>query len=242
MALVLFTDFGSNDLYVGQLEAVLDRDAPGIRVVHLLHEAPTFNPRASAHLLAALVSRMPGGHVYVAVVDPGVGSARDAVAMEADGSWFVGPDNGLLSVVAARAASCRTWRVAQLPADISVSFHGRDLFAPLAAAIARGDLPDDLVVRTDELAVSLGAADLAEIIYADHYGNAFTGIRAHGIAAERRLVAGGHEIGNGKVFSSVTPGTAFWYENSLGLVEIAVSGGSAAQVLGLGIGEPVGWA
>jgi S-adenosyl-L-methionine hydrolase (adenosine-forming) len=242
MALVLFTDFGSNDLYVGQLETALDRDAPGIRVIHLLHEAPRLNPRASAHLLAALVPRLPGGHVFVAVVDPGVGSARDAVAIEADGSWFVGPDNGLLSVVAARATSCRTWRVAEPPADISVSFHGRDLFAPLAAAIARGELPDDLVARTDGLAVSLGADDLAEIIYVDHYGNAFTGIRARGIPADRRLVAHGRKIGNGRVFASVSPGAPFWYENSLGLVEIAVSGGSAAQMLGLGIGESVAWA
>jgi S-adenosyl-L-methionine hydrolase (adenosine-forming) len=241
MALVLFTDFGASDLYVGQLEAVLDRDAPGIRVIHLLHDAPTFNPHASAHLLAALVSRMPGGHVYVAVVDPGVGGARDAVAMEADGNWFVGPDNGLLSVVASRTASCRTWRVARPPAGLSASFHGRDLFAPLAAAIARGDLPDDLVVRTDGLAVSLGADDLAEIIYADHYGNVFSGIRARGIAADRRLVVRGREIEHGRVFSAVAPGAAFWYENSIGLVEIAVSGGSAARMLGLGIGEPVGW-
>jgi len=107
MAIVLFTDFGSNDLYVGQLEAVLDRDAPGVRVVHLLHEAPGFDARASAHLLAALVSRMPAGHVYVAVVDPGVGGERDAVVIEADGNWLVGPDNGLLSVVAARAGIVR---------------------------------------------------------------------------------------------------------------------------------------
>jgi S-adenosylmethionine hydrolase len=241
MALVLFTDFGSNDLYVGQLEAVLDRDAPGIRVIHLLHEAPAFNPRASAHLLAALVSRMPGRHVYVAVVDPGVGGMRDAVAIEADGSWFVGPDNGLLSVVAARAAAFRAWRVARPPTGISVSFHGRDLFAPLAAAIARGDLPDDLVVRTDGLAVSLDADDLPEIIYADHYGNLLTGVRARGIPDDRRLVARGREIGHGEVFASVTPGAAFWYENSLGLVEIAVSGGSAARTLGLAVGDAVGW-
>lgn len=242
MAIVLFTDFGSNDLYVGQLEAVFDRDAPGVRVIHLLHEAPKFNPRAGAHLLAALVGRMPRGHVYVAVVDPGVGGARDAVTIEADDSWFVGPDNGLLSVVAARAASCRVWRVSQPPAGISASFHGRDLFAPLAAAIARGKLPDDFVARTPELAVSLGGGDLEEIIYLDHYGNAFTGIRARGIPGTRRLVVRGREIGHGSVFSAVAHGAEFWYENSLGLVEIAVSGGSAAQVLGLAVGEAVAWA
>jgi len=242
MALVLFTDFGSSDLYVGQLEAVLHRDAPGLAVIHLLHEAPMFNPRASAHLLAALVSRMPAGHVYLAVVDPEVGGERDAVAIEADGNWFVGPDNGLLSVVAARATVFRPWRVTHRPAEISVSFHGRDLFAPVAAAIARNGFPGDLVTPTDALAASLGAGDLAEVIYLDHYGNAFTGLRASAIPTSRRLVVRGREIGHGSVFSAVAPGMPFWYENSVGLVEIAINGGSAVRLLSLDIGETVAWA
>jgi len=242
MAFVLFTDFGSNDLYVGQLEAVLARDAPGVDVIHLLHEAPSFDPRASAHLLAALVSRMPAGHVYVAVVDPGVGGARGAVAIEADGNWFVGPDNGLMSVVAARAEHCRIWRVTSEPPGISVSFHGRDLFAPLAAAIARGALPVSLVAPTEALNVALGAADLEEIIYVDHYGNAFTGVRARAISRSRRLVSRGRQIAHASVFSAVAPGAVFWYENSVGLAEIAVNRGSAARLLDLAIGEQVGWA
>jgi len=242
MAFVLFTDFGSNDLYAGQLEAVLERDAPGFGVIHLLHEAPRFDPRASAHLLAALVSRMPTGHVYVAVVDPGVGSARAAVAIEADGSWFVGPDNGLLSVVAARANHCRIWRVTREPPGISVSFHGRDLFAPLAAAVARGNPPGDHFAPAAALTVALGATDLNGIIYIDHYGNAFTGIRARDVPVSRRLVLRGREIAHASVFSAVAPGTAFWYENSVGLAEIAVNQGSAARVLDFAIGEPVGWA
>jgi len=242
MALVLFTDFGANDLYVGQMEAALERDAPGIRVIHLLHEAPRFNPRASAHLLAALVTRMPPGHVYVAVVDPGVGSERAAVAMEADGNWFVGPDNGLLAVVAARAAASRLWRIVREPAGIAVSFHGRDLFAPLAASIARGEFPDGSVAPSDALAVTLGGGDLGEIIYLDHYGNAFTGVRAQEIPNARRLVVRGREIGHGRVFSALAPGALLWYENSVGLVEIAVNGGSAAAALDLAVGEPVGWA
>ncbi len=242
MAIVLFTDFGSNDLYVGQVEAALHREAPGLGVIHLLHEAPMFNPRASAHLLAALVTRMPAGHVYCAVVDPGVGSERNAVAIRADGTWFVGPDNGLLSVVADRAASCDLWRVVDLPAGLSVSFHGRDLFAPIAAGLEIGKPPEDFAVPMEALAISLGGGDLAEIIYVDHYGNAFTGIRAAEASTSRRLVAAGREIGHAGVFSAAAPGTAFWYENSIGLVEIAVSGGSAAHVLELAVGQSVGWA
>lgn len=241
MALVLFTDFGSNDLYVGQVEAALDRDAPGVSVIHLLHEAPMFSPRASAHLLAALASRMPRGHVYIAVVDPGVGGERGAVAIQADGSWFVGPDNGLLSVVAARAASARIWRVTQPPAGISKSFHGRDLFAPLAAGMAMGRIPNALLEPADALAVTLGGGDLEEVIYVDHYGNAFTGIRALDSLPSQRLVVRGCEIGHGSVFSAVPPGTAFWYENSVGLIEIAVNGGSAARSLDLAVGETVRW-
>jgi S-adenosyl-L-methionine hydrolase (adenosine-forming) len=239
MALVLFTDFGSNDLYVGQVAAALDRAAPGVRVIHLLHEAPIFNPRASAHLLAALASSMPAGHVYVAVVDPGVGGERNAVAMQADGNWFVGPDNGLLSVVAARAHSCRIWRVTRQPAGISVSFHGRDLFAPMAAAIASGKLPNELLEPARSFAVTLSGGDLQEVIYVDHYGNAFTGIRALEVSTSRRLVVRGREIGYASVFSAVGTGTAFWYQNSVGLVEIAVNNGNAAQALDLSVGEPV---
>jgi S-adenosylmethionine hydrolase len=242
MALVLFTDFGATDLYVGQMEAVLERDAPGVRVIHLLHEAPRFNPRASAHLLAALVTRMPAGHVYVAVVDPGVGSERAAVAVHADGNWFVGPDNGLLSVIAARATSCLLWRIVREPAGIAVSFHGRDLFAPLAATIARGEFPDESVALSATLNVALGPDDLAEIAYVDHYGNAVTGIRAREVPKARRFIVGGSEIGHGRVFSAVAPGAILWYENSVGLVEIAVNGGSAAAALGLSVGTPVRWA
>jgi S-adenosylmethionine hydrolase len=242
MALVLFTDFGSNDLYVGQVEAALHRDAPGHGVIHLLHEAPMFNPEASAHLLAALVTRMPTGHVYVAVVDPGVGSARDAVVVQADGDWFVGPDNGLLSVVADRAAAREFWRVVNPPADRSVSFHGRDIFAPIAAGLEIGRPAEDFAVPMGSLSVSLGSGDLAEIIYVDHYGNAFTGLRATNAFTSRQLVVGGREIGRATVFSSVATGTAFWYANSVGLVEIAVSGGSAARALDLAVGQPVGWA
>jgi S-adenosylmethionine hydrolase len=241
MALVLFTDFGSADLYVGQVEAAFERDAPGVRVIHLLDEAPMFDPRAGAHLLAALVGRLPAGHVFFCVVDPGVGGPRGAVVMEADGNWFVGPDNGLLSVIAARAAARRLWRVTKHPPGLSVSFHGRDLFAPLAAALATGRFPTNLVDTAAALEVELGAEDLPEVVYIDHYGNAFTGLRAAGLPTTRRLVARGREIPHARVFGDAARGTPFWYGNSAGLVEIALSGASAAHALGLQIGDPVRW-
>lgn len=240
MAIVLFTDFGSNDLYVGQVEAVLDRYAPGVRVIHLLHEAPPFNVRAAAHLLAALAPGFARGHVFLGVVDPGVGSGRGAVVLCADGRWYVGPDNGLFSVVAARAAEKSVWRITA-PPRASPSFHGRDVFAPMAAAVATDDFPNAAVAPAADLAVRFGGDDLAEVIYIDHFGNVFTGIRARDLPATRRLVANGREIPRSRVFAEVARGTAFWYENSSGLVEIAVGQGHAARELGLAVGTAVAW-
>jgi S-adenosylmethionine hydrolase len=110
MMVFLFTDFGAADLYVGQVKRVLQHMS-AVAVIDLLHEAPAFNLRASAHLLAALTLQIPPDSVTLAVVDPGVGGARDAVVLNADGKWLVGPDNGLLSVVAARARACAHWRI-----------------------------------------------------------------------------------------------------------------------------------
>jgi hypothetical protein len=240
MALVLFTDFGANDLYVGQVEAVLDRLAPGVRVIHLLHEAPRFNIRASAHLLAALTAGLGRGHVIIGVVDPGVGTDRPAVVVKADDNWYVGPDNGLFAVLAVRAAQSTVWRIVSIPATASASFHGRDVFAPLAAAIAAGAFPTDDLAPS-ELAVALDGDDLAEVIYLDHYGNAFTGVRAAGISPDRQLVVNGRVVRHARVFAATPPGTPFWYGNSSGLVEIAVNLGSAAAALGLQIGTPIAW-
>ena len=133
--ILLFTDFGSADLYVGQVKAVLEQHAPAVRVIDLLHDAPAYDIHAAAHLLAALADYQPSDCVVMAVVDPGVGSSRQALAMEADGRWYVGPDNGLLSVVAARAKTCRFWRITWTPPRLSKSFHGRGLFAPVTAML-----------------------------------------------------------------------------------------------------------
>jgi S-adenosyl-L-methionine hydrolase (adenosine-forming) len=241
MSIFLFTDFGAADLYVGQVKAVLAREAPGIAVIDLLHEAPAFNARAGAHLLAALAAQIPAGSVTLAVVDPGVGGARDAVAVEIDDRWFVGPDNGLLSVLSARAAKATAWRITWQPDNLTPSFHGRDIFAPIAAAFARDEFPTGRAVRADRLQVEFGATDLGEIIYIDHYGNAFTGLRAHAIARDTRIVAGGVTLAYARVFSAVPPGEAFWYANSLGLVEFAANGGSAAAKLGLAVGQPAAY-
>jgi len=238
MSIFLFTDFGAADLYAGQVKAVLQRHAPNVAVIDLLHEAPAFDVRASAHLLAALSRQIPPGSVTLAVVDPGVGSARDAVALAADNNWHVGPDNGLLSVLAARAKACIYWRITWRPEQLAASFHGRDLFAPVAAAIACGEFPAGKAETVARLSVDFGGDDLGAIIYIDHYGNAFSGLRAQNLPRAARIVVAGRSLGHACVFSAVPAGEVFWYENSLGLVEIAGNSCSAAAKLGLRIGQP----
>ncbi|MBS0311458.1 MAG: SAM-dependent chlorinase/fluorinase, partial [Proteobacteria bacterium] len=190
--IVLFTDFGTRDPYVGQVKARLAEHAPTQQVVDLLHEAPDFNPHAGAHLLAAFATVFPPGSTFLAVVDPGVGTPRRTAVVLAGGRWFVGPDNGLLSVIAARHADARLWRIIWEPEDVSPTFHGRDLFAPIAAEIACGNFPTDKLTSIEALDVEFDAGDLARVIYIDHYGNAWTGIRgvpqnAHVSAAGERF-------------------------------------------------------
>ena len=155
----------------------------------------------------------------------------------------MGPDNGLLSVVAARAGSSDCRRIVWRPQELSASFHGRDLFAPVAAALAaQGGLPDGWLGNSGRLGLEFGGGDLAEIVYLDHYGNAHTGLRARGMARTASLVLGARRLPYARVFSEMAEGEAFWYENSQGLVEIAVNCGSAARLLGLKIGDSVAWA
>lgn len=239
MSIFLFTDFGAADLYAGQVKAVLQQHAPNVAVIDLLHDAPAFDVRAGAHLLAAVSRQLPSGSVTLAVVDPGVGGTRDAVALAADNKWYVGPDNGLLSVLAARAKACACWRITWRPERLSASFHGRDLFAPVAAAIACGQFPAGKAESGTRLGVDFGGNDLGAIIYVDHYGNAFSGLRAQDLPRDARIVVAGRSLGHARVFSAVPAGHVFWYENSLGLVEIAGNSCSASAKLGLQIGQPV---
>ena len=106
--LVLFTDYGWHDPYVGQIKAVMAQEAPGVAVIDLLHAVPDFNAHAGAQLLAAMAPTFPVGSVFFCVVDPGVGVAREPLVIEADGRWFVGPDNGLLSIITARTSQHHT--------------------------------------------------------------------------------------------------------------------------------------
>jgi len=261
--IVLFTDFGLTDPYLGQLHAVFAREAPGVPVIDLFHAVPDFNIRAAAYLLSAYIHEFPPGTIFVCVVDPGVGSARRPLMLKADGRWYVGPDNGLFEMVKRRAGECDCRVIRWRPPRLSASFHGRDLFAPVAARLARGEVPDSEPVgyfpdrRSRESIQVRGERqdseptiqasrpgeswpdDLAEILYVDHYGNGITGLRAATLRPQQTLHAGGEVVKCARIFSDVPPGAVFWYENANGLVEIAVNCGSAATRLGLKPGDPI---
>ncbi len=237
--IVLFTDFGLSGPYTGQVKAVLAQQAPGVPVIDLFADAPAYDPQLSAYLLAAYAPALPVGSVFVCVVDPGVGTDRRPLVVEADGRLFVGPDNGLCEVIRRRAAALRVWAIDWAPERLSASFHGRDLFAPVAArlstgqAVARSPLAPSAIARAD------WPDDLARVVYVDVYGNAMTGLRAARLAPDTVLEAGGRRVPRGRTFADVPPGTALWYENSNGLAEIAVNQGRADQDLGLRVGTEV---
>lgn len=235
--IILFTDFGYSGPYVGEVKAAILHECPGAQIVDLMHDAPHFASKPAAYLLAALAARFRAGTVCVGVVDPGVGGERAAVVVEADGRWFVGPDNGLFSIVGLRATRVRRWDIGWRPEPLSASFHGRDLFAPIAARIMRGDM-SSCVERTESLGLPAGwTEDLAEAIYVDGYGNVMIGVRAACIKENAIIEIGAHTLHRARTFSDVPEGHAFWYENSCGLVEIAVNCGCAAELLEISVGD-----
>ncbi len=243
--IVLCTDFGLAGPYTGQVKAVLHALAPAAVIVDLFADMPAANPKASAYLLAAYDEHFPAGSVFLCIVDPGVGSARRGLCVKAGPHWYVGPDNGLFEIVMRQAGTAvEAYEIAWRPARLSASFHGRDLFAPIAARLAGGESPpastsDFLRLGRDAIPARDWPDDLPEIVYLDHYGNAMTGIRAATLGDGAGLVVDGRRIPRAETFSSVSPGEVFCYENSNGLMEIAICQGSAYVDLKLRVGTSV---
>jgi S-adenosylmethionine hydrolase len=210
-----------------------------MEVVDLFADAPFGDPKASSYLLAAYAGWFPPGTIFLCVVDPGVGGERPALMVEADSRWYVGPGNGLFELIQRRAEQSRSWDITWKPERLSASFHGRDLFAPVAAMLARGDPPPGRLRQDTADRRPDWPDDLAEIVYIDHYGNAMTGFRATKLAKDARLTVGGRILQSARTFGDVPPRGSFWYENSNGLVEIAVNQGRADRDLELRIGNPI---
>jgi S-adenosylmethionine hydrolase len=245
----LLTDFGSTDAYAGIMRGVLLRFAPGAHLVDLTHEVPAHDVRTAALHLADAIPFFPAGTVHLVVVDPGVGTARRGIAVVGAEAFGVGPDNGVLTPLlerGGRAIELADERFALRP--VSATFHGRDLFAPAAAALARGVEPEalgppvaDPVLLTAPQPVLDGDAVLGEIMRVDRFGNLVTNVPA-------RMVAGwdGFLVQAGE---ALVPGPAANYREggeslralvgSAGWIEIALREGNASRALGLGPGAAV---
>lgn len=235
--ILLLTDFGAAGPYVGQLHLVLRRLAPEVALVDLQHDLPAFRPDLAGHLLAAHLELARPGDVLLAVVDPGVGTDRAPLAVRLDGVWIVGPDNGLLEAALRRARSVESFHIAWRPERLSSSFHGRDLFAPVVARLARGERPD--LAAAAPTRFPDWPDELPAIVYLDAYGNAWTGLRAASLGAAAKLAVAGSVLARARTFAELPAGGLFWYENSSGLAEIAANGASAAALLGLAPGMAV---
>lgn len=241
--IVIFTDFGIGSPYIGQMQNVLYRYAPDQAVITLFSDAPSFNPKSSAYLLPAYIDEFEAGTVFLCVVDPGVGDVtRKPVILQVDGRWFVGPDNGLFNVVAMRARdieSLQWWDITWQPDTLSNSFHGRDLFAPVAAMLTQGTMPEAQQQNTGNRIDRSWPAELEQIIYFDHFGNAITGVRATAISKDKHILLQQHVLRYARTFSDVETGNAFWYENANGLVEIAMNQGNVVRHFSLRIGDRI---
>ncbi|MDH5547183.1 MAG: SAM-dependent chlorinase/fluorinase [Gammaproteobacteria bacterium] len=236
--IVTFTDFGWRGPYIGELELCLSRAK--VPVIHLFRDAPRFNPGLSAHLIAPFVSRFPKHTVFLGVVDPGVGTdSRNPVVLFADDQWFVGPGNGLFDVIAARATSQVWFDIHWRPEQLSSTFHGRDLFAPIAVHIAQKHNVDTVCKENSlRLDASFGKG-INRIIYIDSFGNCITGVRAEDLTSGSTISVNGRQIRMMATFGDVAQGEALCFFNSSGLLEIAVNQGSAEEKLGLRVGSDI---
>jgi len=240
--ITLLTDFGTADGYVAEMKGVLMTQAPGCQVVDLSHDVPAHEVDAARLAVARYWRRFPPGTIHLVVVDPGVGSDRQAIAVASDGRFLVGPDNGVLSP----ALLFPEARVVSLPVpgDAAPTFHGRDVFAPAAAALARGApleslgpaLDEPVIRRTPEAVREKDGWLRGEVIVIDRFGNAVTNLLAvHG--GEVRV--GEREIPLRRTYADVPSGEAVALVGSSGLIEIALRDGSAAKSLGITRGTAV---
>ena len=252
--ITITTDFGHKGPYVATMKGVIHRHCPEARVIDLTHEIHPHWPAEAGFWLRHSYRYFPGGSVHVAVVDPGVGTERDILVASFDEHCFLAPDNGLLPlVIGADHSSVRTldssWlRTRNWPAP-SRTFHGRDIFAPLAAELAAGSvspeevgpLADSLVPAWLEPPEVSGRSVRGAIVAVDSFGNLISNIDAGLVSAFRHPIAqaGGHNFKFQSTYGKSNPGDFLALINSFGVVEIACAEGSAEQALGLARGAPV---
>jgi S-adenosylmethionine hydrolase len=236
----LLSDFGLADTYAGQMKAAILAVAADVDVVDLTHSVPAQDVFEGAFHLWAAVEVFPAGSVHLAVVDPGVGSARRAIAARSGrGDVFVGPDNGLLlpaidrlggSTLAVELTNTEYWRKAQP----SVTFHGRDIFGPVAGHIASGVLVERLGTPIEqlnpEIQLQLAEGLDGEVIHVDTYGNLITSIRAHNLPPRFRVALGSQIIDSAPNYAAAQPHGLVALVGSTTLLEIAARDASASTL------------
>ena len=249
--IVLLTDFGVADPYVGQVKGVLLSRCPGVVLIDLSHNVPPGAVLTAAFLLKSSLSCFPSGTVFMAVVDPGVGSARRALALEAGGLRFVGPDNGLLPATLEGFAPIRRARSIENPrfrrSPLSSTFHGRDLFAPAAAALANGAALSRLGPPAPNLVPGripsprkAGKGWIGEVLWVDRFGNLITNLPA-GLAAKNSTLRVGKRMlrGTRDHFAQMPSGRPLALGGSFGTLELSVNRGRADRFFRAEIGSPV---
>jgi S-adenosyl-L-methionine hydrolase (adenosine-forming) len=254
--ITLLTDFGTSDYYVAAMKGVILSRNPAVRIVDISHEIAPQHVPSAAYVLLGAYDNFPAGTIHVVVVDPGVGSRRRPMAVKAGRHLFVAPDNGVLSFALKRVTDYEAVEITNqdlLPANISTTFHGRDVFAPIAAALSLG-VPlhqigkriSDLQLLPEPVQVS-GSLIESRIIHIDHFGNCITGIErttlpGGELSSKFALQAGSHEIRRLKHFyleEVDDPDYPFVIWGSIGFLEISLIASSAAERLGLKLGDSV---
>lgn len=238
----LLTDFGTADGYVAEMKGVLLCGAPAAQLVDISHDVPAQDVEFARLTFARYWRRFPVGTVHIVVVDPEVGTARKALAIESDGRFALGPDNGVLSpamlVPGARAVALH------IPHGAAPTFHGRDVFAPAAVRLLRGEALESLgapysdaaLRRTPEAQRRLDGGQDGVVLGVDRFGNLITNLTGRG---EGTVEIAGKLLRIARTYGDVTEGELLALVGSHGLIEVAVRGGHAARTLGIGRGAPV---
>jgi S-adenosyl-L-methionine hydrolase (adenosine-forming) len=238
----LLTDFGNADSYVAEIKAVLLSRKADLTLVDISHEVPPGDVRAGQYLLSRAWRQFPTGTIHIAVIDPGVGTERRALAGESAGHRFLAPDNGLLSFLTdARFVSM------SVPPAASATFHGRDLFAPAAAALASGNSLDVLgtpITQPVRAPLPLPYQDretlVGEVLYVDRFGTLISNVPSGAVSSGTRIQVAGVDAGTlRRTFADAARGALVAFIGSGGTVEIAVRDGSAARKLGVEVGAEV---
>ena len=250
--ITLLTDFGIEDYYVAAMKGVILARCGHARLIDISHTIAPQNILSAAYVLRGAYEQFPAGTIHLAVVDPGVGSSRRGIILRTDRYLFVGPDNGLFSLVIPESVeSFEIQPSAHLPATVSNTFHGRDIFAPVAAALATGVKPDELgspIPDPQRLRpiTQISSSEIeSQIIHIDRFGNGVTGIERRQLNSNLRPQSFAVRIGDAvihdqKRFYSEEPlvsGEPFVIWGSLNFLEISVANDSAATVLGLCCGQ-----